>query len=141
MTDTTEYDIQAYKFPAAPDYATKMDPAVKMEWVAALRSGDYEQGHGQLRSWVSPAGRYCCLGVLCDVGTKLGALEHRPAYAGNGPGWRLPRLFGGWSEVMPSRGICEWAGLPAGSTDDLAEANDSGRYTFAQIADYIEENL
>jgi hypothetical protein len=34
------------------------------KWVAALRSGKYEQGTNVLRSeW----GSYCCLGVLCDV--------------------------------------------------------------------------
>lgn len=36
----------------------------KDKWIAALRSGKYKQGRGQLRSLNN---NYCCLGVLCDV--------------------------------------------------------------------------
>lgn len=49
---------------------TKMRPKVKKEWIAALRSGDYRQGRGQLRS---EDNSFCCLGVLCN----LHAMHHR----------------------------------------------------------------
>lgn len=38
------------------------------KWVAALRSGKYEQGIGILRT---PEGAYCCLGVLCTLDASL----------------------------------------------------------------------
>ena len=34
------------------------------EWVKALRSGEYQQGRGCLRSRDD---KFCCLGVLCDL--------------------------------------------------------------------------
>lgn len=35
-------------------------------WLAALRSGEYEQGRGCL----SDNGKFCCLGVACDIAVK-----------------------------------------------------------------------
>lgn len=40
-----------------------MNAKVKKLWLKALRSGDYKQGAGALRSDHS----FCCLGVLCDL--------------------------------------------------------------------------
>lgn len=40
-----------------------MNPEWKAKWVAALRSGNYQQGSGDLRH----DDRFCCLGVLCDL--------------------------------------------------------------------------
>lgn len=37
---------------------------LRKRWVAALRSGKYEQGQSCLRSG---GDEYCCLGVLCDI--------------------------------------------------------------------------
>lgn len=50
----------------------KMDPRVKALWVAALRSGKYEQGESYLcrrRSLRQPelGNEFCCLGVLTDL--------------------------------------------------------------------------
>jgi hypothetical protein len=42
----------------------KLDPAIKSDWIKALRSNSYKQDIGQLRSVCG----FCCLGVLCDVG-------------------------------------------------------------------------
>jgi hypothetical protein len=36
----------------------------KHEWITALRSGIYKQGHGKLKD---ADGRYCCLGVACAI--------------------------------------------------------------------------
>ena len=38
-------------------------------WINNLRSGNYRQARGQLRS---PQDEFCCLGVLCDL-TEPGA--------------------------------------------------------------------
>lgn len=41
-----------------------MNQEIKNQWVAKLRSGEYEQGYNALRS---KDNKYCCLGVLCDI--------------------------------------------------------------------------
>jgi len=41
-------------------------------WIEALRSGKYTQGNSRLRD---REGGYCCLGVACDLVTKLPYLE------------------------------------------------------------------
>ena len=55
-----------------------MKQKIKALWVAALRSGDYEQGIGQLRN----ENKFCCLGVLCDLHAqthpKIAAKETNP---------------------------------------------------------------
>lgn len=40
-----------------------MDAQIKARWIAALNSGEYKQGIGTLNS----GGKFCCLGVLCEV--------------------------------------------------------------------------
>lgn len=42
----------------------KLPKKVKAKWVAALRSGKYEQGAGYLKT----GNTYCCLGVACVIG-------------------------------------------------------------------------
>ena len=105
---------------------------VKGKWLAALRSGEYRQGEGQLRS---EDGGYCCLGVLCDVIDP--------------EGWGRDDGEWEWENhlSMLTAEICELMGL----TDDgyfstavegrhsLVALNDSGEYSFGRIADIIEE--
>lgn len=43
-----------------------MNPEIKRKWLEALRSGEYNQGSGALRK----NGKFCCLGVLCDLHSK-----------------------------------------------------------------------
>lgn len=43
-------------------------------WIDALRSGKYEQGHLRLRT---ADDKYCCLGVVCDLVSKLPNIEGR----------------------------------------------------------------
>jgi hypothetical protein len=51
-----------------------MNPEIKAQWIAALRSGDYQQGRATLAKAYAEEGKivtkYCCLGVLCDVLTR-----------------------------------------------------------------------
>ena len=56
-----------------------MIPRIKKLWVKALRSGKYKQG----RNALCHAGRYCCLGVLCDIAVKQGAMSRRKAFREN----------------------------------------------------------
>ena len=40
-----------------------MTPELKTKWIEALRSGKYEQG----KHYLKVNGKFCCLGVLCEV--------------------------------------------------------------------------
>jgi hypothetical protein len=48
-----------------------MNPEIKARWVAALRSGEYQQTTGNLRT----ENGFCCLGVLCDLHSKATGIE------------------------------------------------------------------
>lgn len=50
-----------------------MNKEFKKEWVAALRSGEFNQGVGAL----SLNGKYCCLGVACELLHRKGLIPKR----------------------------------------------------------------
>jgi hypothetical protein len=117
-----------------------MDAAVRADWLAALRGGEYEQGKMFLRT---PDGKFCCLGVLCDLAEKAGIVE---ACWSDGV-W----TYGGESKGLPFE-VMEWAGLDswapcAADGYYLADHNDGApcvgdhASSFAEIADMIEEAL
>jgi hypothetical protein len=100
-----------------------MDAELKARWVAALRSGEYEQGRRQLRA----GDTYCCLGVLCVVAS-------------------IPLNGIGTSCVSPSGADLDYRPLrdllgDRGGAGELMAMNDLDRRSFAQIAAYIEANL
>lgn len=100
-----------------------MNAEIKQKWIAALRSGEYEQGHRQLavaRKAEQPY-LYCCLGVLCEVMNYHPNPSEFEAY--------LPTTIAGEAEV--------------GSQDEetLVRLNDRERKTFSEIAEWIEANL
>lgn len=109
--------------------AEKMDRELRDKWVAALRSGEYEQGTG----WLLKIGddgkkRYCCLGVLSEV---------------CGVEWGEPGASGEIDPIEGYRGLVPKS--LGGVLHDKYEAylstmNDVGS-TFEEIADWIEENL
>lgn len=125
----------------------KMNPEIKAKWVEALRTGGYAQGKGSLnRLRAVGTGRIkglCCLGVLCEVGVKDGVIDRREELTSSGASYRLIGVDEevGWVDTMPSSEISQWAGLDTSAESDLAEMNDDGNKTFAEIADYIEEKL
>lgn len=43
----------------------KLNPEFKAKWIAALRSGEYQQCHGTM--FKEKTGGYCCLGVAACV--------------------------------------------------------------------------
>ena len=118
-----------------------MKPEIKEIYVAALRSGDYEQGHGVLRN---NANCFCVLGVLCDLCVKAHP-ESSGCYDGEDGTY-----FGRMAALPLIVGI--WAGIDSGRTEfgpsvrlsgqylDLASHNDDGR-TFWQLANAIESQL
>jgi len=118
-----------------------MKEQIKDKWVKALMSGDYKQGRGKLKSC---DGSFCCLGVLSDLYAKE-----------NGVKWKkyddcfsIVESF----DLLPKE-VIKWSGMSSESGEiqnelynnelydfELAEVNDSGKHTFDQIADIIEEH-
>lgn len=91
----------------------------RKRWTEALRSGEYQQGRGQLMTSYQGDKLFCCLGVLAD-------LEGRQ------------ELF-----VDYEVGWCEACTLPTSMLSRetqgiLIQANDGARNTFAEIADIID---
>jgi len=102
----------------------------KAEWLAALRSGQYQQGKGLLFTGTG----FCCLGVYAEV---LG-VPKRTSYTGSiGYDYMLTGNYDAY-------GIADrWAsGLQKEDAVYLADTlNDDQGKTFAEIADWIEANL
>jgi hypothetical protein len=125
-----------------------MRKEIAEKWVAALRSGEYEQSAGFLQT----RDGYCCLGVLCDLHMReTGRGEWRPPGSGDYLYTQCYRDdLGVDGEYTPPPGVREWADMeddpcvrvqhPDGSVEpeDLVSLNDDG-FSFAQLADLIEE--
>ena len=104
---------------------------VKQRWIDALRSGQYLQGQGQLQAI---DGKFCCLGVLCEVlGIPAVTIGQRVYYGGCDVA--LPR------EAVQQTGIrnCTVVKID-GHSYPLPYHNDYGA-TFEQIAQAIETDL
>lgn len=126
-----------------------MDSGIKEEWVAALRSGHYNQARGQLYDRLRDG--HCCLGVLAD---KLNIQDFQNNVIIN-ESLRdyICNVYGGddydINEYDDPVGdptefkqyILQWLGLPADVQADLINMNDERQCDFDEIADYIEEVL
>ena len=130
--------------------ALEMDPQIRARWVAALRSGKYEQG----REYLHRDGKLCCLGVLCELAAADGVIPPpRPGvdriWLYGEAGGMLPAAVMAWAGLTSNdpeiRGIClsarndgvspEAAAQTEGDVEPLRAAEP---HTFAQIADLIE---
>ncbi len=123
----------------------RMNPGIKKQWIAALRSGDYQQG----KQFLHPGPDFCCLGVICNlVKDKVGFSWHEdskhdksifsPVYS-LGPDMNARSLP---MEVIEFIGLNSRDGIlpfwdKQGVRMTLATLNDFG-FTFAQIADVID---
>lgn len=131
-----------------------MNPATirahRKKWIAALRSGEYKQGRGNLRVVSRKQTRHCCLGVACEIsGVKAFSDPRRTADLN---GWQSSLRYGfgnGRSEryfmYLPIE-TQRWLGvlsadpkvaLPDGPLA-LTYLNDCG-WSFERIADAIEQ--
>jgi len=107
---------------------TKLEANFKKRWLLSLRSGEYKQGIGQLHDVHTDT--YCCLGVACVVASvHKNLIDH---------GQRISIRIAEEQPLLKS--LC-------GSIDHasasmlLMEMNDTDKKTFAEIADWVEENL
>ena len=109
-----------------------MNADVKAKWVAALRSGEYEQGRTRLCDLDC---RMCCLGVLTDLYRKEFGGEWVPVEDG--------KLYLDEGVFLP-REVAVWAGLrfnPYIGTQSASVLNDELNKSFSEIADLIEARL
>lgn len=114
----------------------KIDPEFKGRWVAALRSGNYKQGQGRLRR---ADDTYCCLGVACDVSGRGEWMLSEGAYEYVLSTFK--RSFMAVPTVLAEEIGLEIS-LDAGDPQRvLWRLNDTEGRSFAEIADWIEENL
>ncbi len=123
-----------------------LEKELKEKWLTALRSGEYAQGKGLLCK-VDAEGntRYCCLGVLLEVihgkevwtnDRKVSGTIWRGYTDGNDGHRTYARDIMPHPQTLIDLGVShEEKGTP------LPTMNDGGKFTFPQIADWIEDNL
>jgi hypothetical protein len=138
-----------------------MNIEIKARWIAALRSGQYKQGQGNLH----PTPKcFCALGVLCDLYAKEHGMEWAPRLIHHSIvddrktevfalTHTLPNNEVIYSVDVPREPITEWAGLQSNPYLDvvspsgvmggyfMSEINDRLEFSFDAIADIIEAQL
>jgi hypothetical protein len=98
-------------------------------WVKALRSGEYTQGSNFMFN--NFTNTYCCLGVACEVAGHDLKLKTRDELKVS----YISSLHYDDSSVPTELSFDpEFQG-------ELVNMNDSGDYSFSDIADWIEENV
>lgn len=127
-----------------------MDQEIHSQWVAALESGQYQQGKRVLRT---SDDTYCCLGVLCDLAVKADLAKWEnisgdwvimpknetfvTAYGADTATGLLPRFVREWAKLDTDNPSVR----TSSSERTLTQLNDTYDYSFAQIADAIKESL
>jgi hypothetical protein len=119
-----------------------MKRKLRDEWCKRLRSGKWIQTQEALHREYKGEHSYCCLGVFCDV---------------MGEKWNVSAIDSEFEEKLYAIRYNEDASLPYTTvltedlnnlingdyghyTSELIKMNDNGS-TFAEIADWIEENI
>ena len=125
-----------------------MNQEIKQKWLAALRSGEYEQGTQTLRSFDN---KFCCMGVLCDLYIKEKNAE------GEKVEWNINLYRNTYSfeqciSLTPNV-VLEWAGIDIEldlgpyvsnpiegyESDSVGAINDMG-VSFVDVAKALEES-
>lgn len=115
-----------------------MKTEVKTQWIAALRSGTYQQTNSAL----CKNGSYCCLGVLCEITPDIKRKKAQISpwdkdttieieFAYKDENYR--------SGYLPSQ-LASEVGLSEEQQSKLANMNDEG-ISFVEIAGYIEQAI
>jgi hypothetical protein len=101
------------------------------KWVEALRSGKFKQSRFVLRNEEG----FCCLGVACEVAVREGVIPEARAgkdrYDYDNEISSLPERVQNWLGLRTPYGYAE-------GYQSLESLNDSGEYSFEQIANVIE---
>jgi len=116
-----------------------MNTELKTDWVKALRSGEYHQGHNMMCCIDDSGNRsYCCLGVLANIMSSRDTsinVSYGPGYMiYDGVTLNLSQKLSGMSGVDYDAQVC-LMGMNDG-TGGFVVPRD-----FDTIADHIEANL
>lgn len=128
-----------------------MNKEIKARWIQALRSGNYAQGKYNLRRQDS----YCCLGVLCDIVKDEVNYNWLPVDDSLGTFYKIYKIdqadeilpesvaiYAGLNDCSPQVGvICTCEDEERVEYLQIANLNDSGDYSFEQLADLIEKQF
>lgn len=110
---------------------------IREKWVEMLKSGEYTQGHGSLRT----DDKFCCLGVLCELAVKEGVIGLPSLVSDNMYSYGDQGNLKGNRSFLPDI-VQEWAGVTTNygkmNTPELSlvDVNDTGK-TFEEIAELI----
>lgn len=129
-----------------------MNRDIASRWTAALRSGEYLQGSGQLAvEYPSGEVEYCVLGVLCDLAHADGVVRPRRAverswvaatelrYGSSGYGSVLPDEVVEWAEVDDPDPVVQWSAGGETNQSPMTQLNDEAGLTFEELADLIDQ--
>ncbi len=114
------------------------------EWIAALRSGEYLQGTGQLKFSKKSTTSHCCLGVLCEIQAKrgIGVLEASTILP-----WevnfinRSTEESWDFTDNIPVSEVTNSVFLEGNEVSVLWKMNDIKGKTFLEIAEYLEKEI
>lgn len=112
---------------------------IKTEWTKDLRSGEYDQTTGALKSSERLPGM-CCLGVLAHLlKEKFPELlkENNIEIIETDEYININKMHNG--ELGPE--LRDLIGISNSEEADLINMNDTQKLTFKQIADYIDERI
>lgn len=114
-----------------------MNPEIKTEWLAALRSGEYKQGRFSLKQVLKKQVAHCCFGVLCEV-----LVNKFPEFAdGIVIDNKVIRIDSG-STSMLNDTVLDHVGIPGDLHTRFMSLNDGhDKGSFLYIADEIEKAL
>ncbi len=119
-----------------------MNKQIIEKWIAALRSGEYQQGTTGLKD----KNNYCCLGVLCDLYVKETGKarweENTPELMSEA----FISLTSEETEFLPLE-VVKWSGLEKEDPyvfykdgyNSLVILNDVEKLSFTEIANLIEK--
>lgn len=110
-----------------------MKKELKKAWIKALRSGEYKQG----TNFLCAEGKYCCLGVLADISLDTyWTISKSASFFAGREVWRIR-----YSTEFFSDKILKKLELSSHDQGILTELNDSRRWSFKKIANWIEKNI
>lgn len=115
------------------NFTTEQKRALRTEWLAALRSGEYRQAPGALQA--GDTSGFCCLGVLCDLAVK------RHPELGMRWGFENFTEADSCNSNIPPRSFARMLGNLDSYIDPLTQMNDIDGKSFAEIADFIEAEV
>lgn len=128
--------------------AIQLKPEVKTLWIEALRSGKYQQGIGALQN---EEGKFCCLGVLCDLHMKNVSTKEKWEPDTTGSRFKNKTYYRARSYLPPQ--VNDWALdkdpeeigtirlVFDNSFRGLDSLNDYYKLSFQEISDLIEKQL